>query len=63
MEDLTQDEVDDSDVMGDRPQIGEVFEFDSPSLANSVNLEGWGPTRSLAGHGPFRPTGVQPCIL
>ena len=43
VEDLTQDEVDDSDVMGDRPQAGEVFEFDSPSLANSVDLEGWGP--------------------
>ena len=43
VEDLTQDEVDDSDVMGDRPQEGEVSEVGSPSLANSEDLEGWGP--------------------
>ena len=43
LEDLTQDEVDDSDVMGDRPQAGEASEVGSPSLANSENLEGWGP--------------------
>ena len=39
MEDLTQDEIDDSDVMGDRPQEGEVSEVGPPSLANSEDLE------------------------
>ena len=39
VEDLTQDEIDDSDG----PQAGEVSEVGSPSLANSEDLEGWGP--------------------
>ena len=43
VEDLTQDDIDDNDVMGDRPQAGEVSEVGSPSLANSEDLEGWGP--------------------
>ena len=45
VEDLTQDEGDDN-VVGDsfqRPQADEVSEVDSPSLANSEDLEGWGP--------------------
>ena len=57
--DLTQDEVDDSDVMGDRPQVGEVFEFDSPSLANSVNLEGWGPHEPGLPARPSTPDGPK----
>ena len=43
MEDLTQDEGEDNDILGDRPQAGEVSEVGSPSLANSEDLEGWGP--------------------
>ena len=39
VEDLTQDEIDDSDG----PQAGKVSEVGSPSLANSEDLEGWGP--------------------
>ena len=42
-EDLIQDEGQDNDVLGDRPQAGEVSEVDSPSLANSEDLEGRGP--------------------
>ena len=45
VKDLTQDEGDDN-VVGDsfqRPQADEVSEVDSPSLANSEDLEGWGP--------------------
>ena len=59
VEDLTQDEVDDSDVMGDRPQVGDVFEFDSPSLANSVNLEGWGPHEPGLPARPSTPDGPK----
>ena len=33
----------DNDVLGDWPQADEVSEVDSPSLANSEDLEGWGP--------------------
>ena len=40
MEDLTQDQVDDNDVMGDSPQGDEVSEVESPSLANKEDLEG-----------------------
>ena len=36
VEDLTQDDVDDSDVMGDRPQAGEVSDIDSRVPMNLV---------------------------
>ena len=41
VEDLTQDEIDDSDG----PQAGGVSEVGSPSLANSEDLEGWDPRK------------------
>ena len=59
VEDLTQDEVDDSDVMGDRPQEGEVSEVDSPSLANSEDLEGWGPHEPGLPERPDTPDGPE----
>ena len=59
VEDLTQDEVDDSDVMGDRPQAGEVSEVDSPSLANSEDLEGWGPHEPGLPERPDTPDGPE----
>ena len=40
VEDLTQDQVDDNDVMGYSPQGDEVSEVESPSLANTEDLEG-----------------------
>ena len=43
VEDLTQDDVDDNDVQGDVPQGDEVSEVESPSLANTEDLEGWRP--------------------
>ena len=59
MEDLTQDDVDDSDVMGDRPQAGEVSEVGSPSLANSEDLEGWGPHEPGLPERPDTPDGPE----
>jgi len=59
LEDLTQDEVDDSDVMGDRPQAGEVSEVGSPSLANSEDLEGWGPHEPGLPERPDTPDGPE----
>ena len=46
VEDLTQNEGEDNDVLDDsfqKPQADEVSEVESPSLANSEDLEGWGP--------------------
>ena len=59
MEDLTQDEVDDNDVMGDRPQAGEVSEVGSPSLANSEDSEGWGPHEPGLPERPDTPDGPE----
>ena len=59
VEDLTQDEVDDSDVMGDRPQGGEVSEVGSPSLANSEDLEGWGSHEPGLPERPDTPDGPE----
>ena len=59
MEDLTQDDVDDSDVIGDRPQAGEVSDIDSPSLANSEDLEGWGPHEPGLPERPDTPHGPE----
>ena len=41
VEDLTQDEVDDSDVMGDRPQAGEVSEVGSASPYHTVMIQSY----------------------
>ena len=59
VEDLTQDEVDDSDVMGDRPQAGEASEVGSQSLANSEDLEGWGPHEPGLPERPDTPDGPE----
>ena len=59
VEDLTQDEIDNSDVMGDRPQEGEVSEVGSPSLANSEDLEGWGPHEPGLPERPDTPDGPE----
>ena len=59
VEDLTRDEVDDSDVMSDRPQAGEVSEVGSPSLANSEELEGWGPHEPGLPERPDTPDGPE----
>ena len=59
VEDLTQDEVDDSDVMADRPQAGEVSEVGSPSLANSEDCEGWGPHEPGLPECPDTPDGPE----
>ena len=59
VEDLTKDDVDDSDVMGDRPQAGEVSEVGSPSLANSEDLEGWGPHEPGLPERPDTPDGPE----
>ena len=59
VEDLTKDDVDDSDVMDDRPQAGEVSEVGSPSLANSEDLEGWGPHEPGLPERPDTPDGPE----
>ena len=59
VEDLTNDDVDDSDVMDDRPQAGEVSEVGSPSLANSEDLEGWGPHEPGLPERPDTPDGPE----
>ena len=55
VEDLTQDEIDDSDG----PQAGEVSEVGSPSLANSEDLEGWGPHEPGLPERPDTPDGPE----
>ena len=55
VEDLTQDEIDD----GDGPQAGEVSEVGSPSLANSEDLEGWGPHEPGLPERPDTPDGPE----
>ena len=55
VEDLTQDEIDDSDG----PQAGEVSEVGSPSLANSEDLEGWGPHEPGLPECPDTPDGPE----
>ena len=59
LEDLTQDEGQDNDVLGDRPQAGEVSEVGSPSLANSEDLEGWGPHEPGLPERPDTPDGPE----
>ena len=59
VEDLTQDEGEDNDVLGDRPQAGEVSEVGSPSLANSEDLEGWGPHEPGLPERPDTPDGPE----
>ena len=59
VEDLTQDEVDDNDVLGDRPQADEVSEVESPSLANTEDLEGWGPHEPGLPERPDTPDGPE----
>ena len=49
----------DNDVLGDRPQAGEVSEVDSPSLANSEDLEGWGPHEPGLPERPDIPDGPE----
>ena len=55
VEDLTQDEIDNSDG----PQAGEVSEVGSPSLANSEDLEGWGPHEPGLPERPDTPDGPE----
>ena len=45
--------------MGDRPQAGEVSEVGSPSLANSEDLEGWGPHEPGLPERPDTPDGPE----
>ena len=59
VEDLTQNEGEDNDVLGDRPQEGEVSEVGSPSLANSEDLKGWGPHEPGLPERPDTPDGPE----
>ena len=59
VEDLTQDDVDDNDVQGDAPQGDEVSEVESPSLANTEDLEGWGPHEPGSPERPDTPDGPE----
>ena len=59
VEDLTQDQVDDNDVMGYSPQGDEVSEVESPSLANTEDLEGWGPHEPGLPERPDTPDGPE----
>ena len=58
VEDLTQDQVDDNDVVDDSFQRQDS-EVDSPSLANSEDLEGWGPPEPGLPECPDTPDGPE----
>ena len=59
VEELTQNEGEDNDVLGDSLKGDEISEVDPPSLANSEDLEGSGPNEPGLPERPDTPNGPE----